>query len=191
MQNSTHLRGQSSGGTTWTGSRGVKAGGLEGLPFFTQQAATFFSALPLGAAEPGRPRRESTLPAEAEGSGGPLRSGSSQLCRGTLMLSARDRDVALSNSDAASCRRQDAAPHGPVLAERPREGGARASRGVAPPRRALGAAETGSEPPGPAAWVLRLSPGTPHGGSALEPGPLLTAPAPPTAARVRNRLGFC
>lgn len=114
-----------------------------------RQAATFFSALPLGAAEPGRPRWESMLPAEAEGSGGPLRSGSSQLCRGTLTLSARDRDVALSNSNTASCRRQDAAPHGPVLAECPRlprgpsQMGTRGSRDG---ERAPGPRGTGSAP---------------------------------------------
>ena len=61
--------------------------------------------------------------------------------------SPRDRDVILSNSNPGSCRSQDAALHGPVVAEHPREGGARAPGAEGrPPGRAHGAAELGASP---------------------------------------------
>lgn len=75
MQNSTHLEDKALE-NTWTGSR-VWLGGLEGLPFFTQQAVLLL----LSVATRGQQAsvwRNPELPAEARGAQrGPLRTGSS------------------------------------------------------------------------------------------------------------------
>lgn len=67
------------------GQQGCESWGLEGLVFHLTSRHCRLSVTTLGAAaEPGRPRRESTLPAEVQASGVPLRNRSSQLCWGTL-----------------------------------------------------------------------------------------------------------